>query len=55
MVGKFVLFWCECNVDMCWLMLVFGNFVECVEMWVVFDSVVDDFIIGYFIVEELKV
>lgn len=52
--GKLVLSWRECNADMCWPTLVFGNFVERAEMRAVFDSAVDDFITGHFTAEELK-
>ncbi|WP_052321816.1 response regulator transcription factor [Ralstonia sp. A12] len=51
--GQLVLSWRECNSDMCWPTLVFGNFVERAEMLGVFDSAVDDLITGHFTAEEL--
>ncbi|CAJ0808559.1 Sensory transduction protein regX3 [Ralstonia psammae] len=51
--GQLVLSWRECNADMCWPTLVFGNFAERAEMLGVFDNAVDDLITGYFTAEEL--
>ena len=52
-VGQLVLSWCECNADMCWPTLVFGNFVERSQMRAAFDSAVTDLITGPFTAEEL--
>ncbi|WP_426399004.1 response regulator transcription factor [Ralstonia sp. R-29] len=53
--GQRVLAWRECNADMRWPTLVFGNFVEREEMLGVFDSAVDDWITGHFTADELGV
>ncbi len=53
--GQRVLSWCECNADMRWPTLVFGNFVEREEMLGVFDSAISDLITGHFTADELYV
>ena len=51
--GRLVLSWRECNADMCWPTLVFGQFVERDEMRSIFDAGVDDFVTGHFTADEL--
>ena len=52
--GQLVLSWRECNADMRWPTLVFGNFAERREMLGVFDSAVDDLVTGHFTADELS-
>ncbi|WP_343660786.1 response regulator transcription factor [Ralstonia sp.] len=52
--GRLVLSWCECNADMCWPTLVFGHFIERQEMRTIFDTGVDDMVVGDFAAEELR-
>lgn len=51
--GRLVLSWRECNADMCWPTLVFGRFVEHVEMRHIFEAGIEDFVADQFTSEEL--
>ena len=52
--GQLVLSWRECNADMCWPTLVFGQFVDRGDMASAFDAGVDDVLTGHFSAEELQ-
>lgn len=52
--GQLVLSWRECNADMCWPTLVFGQFVDRGDMASAFDAGVDDVLTGHFTAEELQ-
>ncbi|WP_439893273.1 response regulator transcription factor (plasmid) [Ralstonia sp. 25C] len=52
--GQLVLSWRECNADMCWPTLVFGQFADRGDMALAFDAGVDDVLTGHFTAEELQ-
>lgn len=52
--GQLVLSWRECNADMCWPTLVFGQFADREDMAQAFEAGVDDLLTGHFTAEELR-
>ncbi|KHK49837.1 histidine kinase [Ralstonia sp. A12] len=52
--GQLVLSWRECNADMCWPTLVFGQFADREDMAQAFNAGVDDVLTGHFTAEELR-
>ncbi|AEG71919.1 response regulator transcription factor [Ralstonia solanacearum] len=52
--GQLVLSWRQCNADMRWPTLVFGQFAEREDMLRVFDAGVDDMLVGHFSADELR-
>jgi len=52
--GQLVLSWRECNADMCWPTLVFGQFSDRGDMALAFDAGVDDLLTSHFTAEELQ-
>ncbi len=52
--GQLVLSWRQCNADMRWPTMVFGQFAEREDMLRVFDAGVDDMLVGHFSADELR-
>ena len=52
--GQLVLSWRDCNADMCWPILVFGQFTDRADMAHAFDAGVDDLLTGHFTADELR-